>query len=202
MRASDKPLVWLHGEVKTPPFSEPARIEAGMLLRQLQRGERLGLPHSRPMPSIGVRCNELRIVDRTRSWRIIYRTDPDAVVIAAVFAKTTPKTPPRIIAEAKRRLRHYDLSTSEDETMRATKVKRLTEAGWRVGSAREFLGLSAEEAVLVEMRLALSASLRVRRERAELTQAALAKRVGSSQSRVAKMEAGDPTVSIELLIKA
>ena len=86
--------------------------------------------------------------------------------------------------------------------MRATKVKRLTEAGWRVGSAREFLGLSAEEAVLVEMRLALSASLRVRRERAELTQAALAKRVGSSQSRVAKMEAGDPTVSIELLIKA
>ena len=56
MAPADKPLVWLHGEVKTPPFSAEARIEAGVLLRQLQRGVKVALPHSRPMPTIGVRC--------------------------------------------------------------------------------------------------------------------------------------------------
>ncbi|WP_199330509.1 hypothetical protein [Microcoleus sp. FACHB-68] len=58
---TDKPLVWLHGEVKTPPFSQEARIETGVLLRRLQQGENLGLPHSRPMPSIGAHCHELRV---------------------------------------------------------------------------------------------------------------------------------------------
>lgn len=53
MSQADKPLVWMEGEIKTPPFSGEARIEAGMLLRRLQRGENLGLPHSRPMPDIG-----------------------------------------------------------------------------------------------------------------------------------------------------
>jgi len=86
--------------------------------------------------------------------------------------------------------------------MDAAKKKRLQSAGWAVGSADEFLGLSAEEAALVEMRLALSASLRERRTKTRLTQAALAKRIGSSQSRIAKMEAGDPSVSLELLIRA
>ena len=61
MRAPDKPLAWLHGEVKTPPFSAAARIETGLLLRRLQRGEPLGLPHSRPMPGLGPRCHGLRI---------------------------------------------------------------------------------------------------------------------------------------------
>src|SRR5690349_17250483 len=69
----DKPIVWLGGKVKTPPFSLEARIEAGVLLRRLQRGELLGLPHSRPMPSIGQHCHELRVVDEDRSWRIVYR---------------------------------------------------------------------------------------------------------------------------------
>jgi hypothetical protein len=59
----DKPLAWLHGEVKTPPFSQEARLEAGLLLRRLQQGESLGMPHSRPMPSVGVHCHELRIGD-------------------------------------------------------------------------------------------------------------------------------------------
>jgi hypothetical protein len=53
VRQKDKPLAWLHGEVKTPPFSKAARLEAGFLLRQLQRGELLSMPKSRPMPSIG-----------------------------------------------------------------------------------------------------------------------------------------------------
>ena len=86
--------------------------------------------------------------------------------------------------------------------MRGTKKKRLERAGWTVGSAAAFLELSDEEAALVEMRLALSESLRERRQRAHLTQTALAKRLGSSQSRVAKMEAGDPTVSLDLLVRA
>src|SRR3954454_16908173 len=68
----DKPLFWLHGEIKTPPFSAEARIETGVLLRRLQRGELISLPHSRPMPSIGRRCHELRVLDRDESWRIVY----------------------------------------------------------------------------------------------------------------------------------
>ncbi len=92
MPSVDKPLVWLHGEVKTPPFSKEARVEAGVLLRRLQRGELLGLPASRPMPVIGRRCHELRITDATVVWRIIYRVDPDAVIIADAFAKKTRNT--------------------------------------------------------------------------------------------------------------
>lgn len=86
--------------------------------------------------------------------------------------------------------------------MKTAKKKRLESAGWRVGTAREFLGLSVAEAELVEMRVALAAGLRARRERARVTQTALAKQLKSSQSRVAKMEAGDPTVSLDLLIRA
>jgi phage-related protein len=108
---ADKPLVWLHGEVKTPPFSADARIEAGVLLRRLQGGERLSLPHSRPMPIIGPRCHELRIVDEDKVWRIIHRLDEDGVVIAEVFAKTTRATPSRVIKNCKRRLRDYDALT-------------------------------------------------------------------------------------------
>lgn len=108
MTPLDKPLVWLRGEVKTPPFSREARIEAGVLLRRLQRRETLSLPHSRPMPNIGSRCHELRIVDRDKTWRIIYRVDTDAIIIADVFQKTTQKTPKRVIDDCQRRLRQYD----------------------------------------------------------------------------------------------
>ena len=59
--AADKPLVWLHGEVKTPPFTQAARLEAGLALRRLQRGERLAMPQSRPMPGVGRDCHELRV---------------------------------------------------------------------------------------------------------------------------------------------
>jgi phage-related protein len=104
----DKPLVWLRGEVKTPPFSQAARVEAGALLRLLQKGESLGLPHSRPMPVIGPRCHELRINDEAGAFRLIYRTDPDAIVILDVFLKKSQQTPAPIIAACKRRLREYD----------------------------------------------------------------------------------------------
>ena len=104
----DKPLVWLHADVKTPPFSKDARLGAGYLLRRLQRGETLSMPHSRPMPTIGARCHELRIIDGTSTWRIIYRTDRDVVIIAEVFQKKTSQTPRRVIATSKARLRGYD----------------------------------------------------------------------------------------------
>jgi phage-related protein len=67
-----KPIIWLHGEIKTPPFSKEARIETGYLLRKLQNGDKLSLPQSRPMPSIGVRCHELRINDKNKTWRIVH----------------------------------------------------------------------------------------------------------------------------------
>ena len=95
---ADKPLIWLHGEVRTPPLSAAARVETGVLLRRLQRGESLGLPHSRPMPSIGSRCHELRITDEDATWRIVYRIDTDAIVIAEVFAKKTQVAPRAVIA--------------------------------------------------------------------------------------------------------
>ena len=106
--ADDKPLAWLAGEVKTPPFSTAARIEAGFLLRRLQQGEVLKMPQSETLPEIGRRCHQLRIRDADHLWRIVYRTDPDAVVIAEVFDKKTGKTPRPIIAVCKRRLQEYD----------------------------------------------------------------------------------------------
>lgn len=108
MSPDDKPLVWLHGEIKTPPFSEAARIEAGYLLRLLQKWQVLAIPHSRPMPVVGPRCHELRVRDAGRDWRIVYRTDADAVVILAVFRKTTRTTPKPLIDGCIRRLREYD----------------------------------------------------------------------------------------------
>lgn len=108
MSSNDKPLAWLHGEVLTPPFSKEARIEAGYLLRKLQKGETLSLPHSRPMPSIGKRCHELRINDQQKTWRIVYRIDHDAIIIADVFEKRTEETPQRTIDTCKKRLRQFD----------------------------------------------------------------------------------------------
>jgi phage-related protein len=104
----DKPLLWLHGEVKSPPLSQQARIEAGVLLRRLQQGHKLSLPHSRPMPVIGPRCHELRINDSNATWRVIYRIDEDAIVIVDVFAKKTAQTPGAVIQTCRRRLKDYD----------------------------------------------------------------------------------------------
>ena len=136
MAKAEKPLVWLHREIKTPPFSAEARVETGGLLRRLQRGERLGLPASRPMPVIGRRCHELRIVDTDQTWRIVYRTDADAVIIAEVFSKKTPTMPSAVI----RYLGAIDSTTKPSGAdMNTAKRTRLEAQGWRVGSARDFL---------------------------------------------------------------
>lgn len=107
MAEKDKPLVWLHGEVKTPPFSEEARLKAGFLLRKLQQGENLEMPDSRPMPTIGKRCHELRIDDMNKTWRIVYFIDDDAIVILEVFAKKTQQTPQEVIDVCQKRLARY-----------------------------------------------------------------------------------------------
>lgn len=100
----EKPLVWLEGEVKTPPFTASGRREAGDLLRLLQRGESLALPHARPMPSIGRGCHELRIRDAEHDWRIVLCIDRDAIVILDGFEKRTRRTPREVIRRCRRRL--------------------------------------------------------------------------------------------------
>jgi phage-related protein len=103
--------VWLHGAVKTPPFSKEARLEAGVLLRQLQDGIHVSMPQARPMPSVGARCHELRVQDVDVTWRIMYRIDTDAIVILEVFEKKASQTPKHVIDTCKQRLRDYDAVT-------------------------------------------------------------------------------------------
>lgn len=78
------------------------------MLRRLQLGEKLSLPHSRQMPSIGRRCHELRIQDESTTWRIVYRADADGIVIVDIFAKKTQRTPAAVIERCKSRLKSYD----------------------------------------------------------------------------------------------
>jgi len=113
MRLDDKPLVWLHSEVKTPPFSREGRLEAGYLLRMLQKGENLTLPYSRPMPTIGRHVHELRIHDKNVIHRIIYRIDSDAIIVLECFQKKTQKTPNSVIDKCKDRIKAYDKIVQE-----------------------------------------------------------------------------------------
>jgi phage-related protein len=108
MGEGDKPLVWLQGEIKTPPMSAQTRVAAGHLLRRLQRGEFLSMPESRPMVSIGARCHELRVGDAGVTWRIFYRIDPDAILILEIVQKKTRSTPRAVIEVCQRRLSDYD----------------------------------------------------------------------------------------------
>jgi phage-related protein len=110
-----KPVVWLHGEVKTPPFSAKARQEAGMLLRLLQQGEKLAMPLAESLPIIGIRCGTLRVRDGEHNWRIMYRTDADAVVVLDVYAKKTREIPGEVIRRCKARLKQYDDATRDSK---------------------------------------------------------------------------------------
>jgi len=106
-----KPLVILSGEIKTPPFSEKARIEAGVLLGVLQSGGSPSLPQARPMTCIGARCIELRVKDKTGEWRIFCRVDSDAVLMVHVLMKKTQKTPKSVIDLCVERLKAFDRIT-------------------------------------------------------------------------------------------
>ena len=113
MSPFDKPLVWMHGEISTPPFSEAARIEAGYLLRKLQKGQDLSLPQSRPMPSIGTNCHELRIPDENLTWRLVYKIYPDAILILEVFAKKTGRTPKTVIGTCQKRINRFEMDVKK-----------------------------------------------------------------------------------------
>jgi phage-related protein len=97
------------GELKTPPMSSDARVESGMLLRRLQRGEILSMPESRPMPVIGARCHELRVDDivQKKEWRIVYHVGHLAIAVLEVFAKGTRDTPDDVIKNCRRRLAEF-----------------------------------------------------------------------------------------------
>jgi phage-related protein len=107
MPKAEKPLVWLAGEIKSPPFTVEGRIEAGTLLHRLQQGESLGPPSSKPMPIIGQACHELRIPDAGKNWRIFYHLDADCIVILDIHHKTTQKTPQHVLDLCSRRLKRY-----------------------------------------------------------------------------------------------
>jgi len=110
MAETRKPLGWLVDSLTTPPVGREARRQAGTLLRLLQEGEKLALPHSRPMPSVGRRVHELRVRDGETglTWRIFYRVDEDAILVIEWSAKKTEKTSKAVIRTCKIRLRQYD----------------------------------------------------------------------------------------------
>ena len=107
-RRDRKPLVWLHGEIKTPPFTAEGRSEAGYLLRVLQDGQSLGMPQAEPLSIVGPRCGALRVRDGGHNWRIMYRVDPDAVIVVEVYAKKTRAIPLNVIQRCRKRLQDYD----------------------------------------------------------------------------------------------
>ena len=106
--AGRKPLFILKGEIRTPPFDRAARREAGDLLRRVQDGESPGMPHSRPLPTVGSRCHELRVKDSTHQWRIVYRIDGDAILVAGIFAKKGKTMQHQEFKAAAARLAIYD----------------------------------------------------------------------------------------------
>src|SRR5579859_3157786 len=112
-------------------MSAVARIEAGFLLRRLQRGDLLSMVQSRPMASIGPRCHELRINDTVGTWRVMYRIDRDVIIILEAFAKKTGSTPTSVIETCRKRLKEYD------NAVRLTK-----EIGSQRMEARKYQGIS------------------------------------------------------------
>jgi phage-related protein len=101
-------VVWLQGEIKSPPFTLEGRQEAGLLLALLQAGESLGMPQAEPLPNVGQRCGALRVRDAGHNWRIMYRIDDDAILILEIYAKKTPKIPDEVVERCRQRLRKFD----------------------------------------------------------------------------------------------
>ena len=114
----DKEIRWLsQSTLRTPPVGSQARQAMGALLRLLQRGERLTMPHSRPMPTVGRGCHELRVRDGETglTWRLVYRMDTDAIVVAHWWAKKTARTSKADLALCEQRLARYDRDSVEED---------------------------------------------------------------------------------------
>lgn len=107
-KVNSKDVLFIGCEIKTPPFSFEARVEAGHFLWMVQSGELLSMPISRPMPSIGARCHELRINSENGNMRIIYRIDDNAILVVDVFKKKSQKTPIDVVERCRMRLARYD----------------------------------------------------------------------------------------------
>lgn len=103
-----KRIIWLQGGIASSPFTVHGRREAGFLLRTVQMGEMLSLPHSRPMPGISNRCHELRVPDEYNSWRIVYRIDSDFIVVLEIFSKKDRTTPQNVVDRCKSSIRSND----------------------------------------------------------------------------------------------
>jgi len=106
-----KQVVWLSGKPTTPPLSNAARVEVGYLLRCVQAGTSLSMPHSYPMPNIGKNCHELRINDANVTWRFYYRIDTDFIICAEWNCKKTQQTLKSTIELCQKRLKVYDSKT-------------------------------------------------------------------------------------------
>lgn len=170
-----KPLVWLHGEIRTPPFSTEGRQEAGMLLRLLQEGEGLTMPQAEPFPNVGARCGAMK---------------SSSGVGVGSSTTTQLRSPPR----AARIVR----STAMDPA----KCKALNAAGWKLGDAADFLEMDDHERQLLDARVELALAIRRQREAAGLTQGQLGTRLKTSQPRVAKIERAASDVSLDQLVRA
>lgn len=157
------------------------------------------------MPSIGSQCRELRINDENQTWRLIYHIAADAVAILDVFSKEDRRDTKRSFDELQKtpcRLHKSSFGRGRKAKMNALKKVRLQRAGWVAGDAAMFLNLNPQEAQFVELKLALAAGVRQLREQRGMTQAALAKQLGSSQSRIAKIEAADRSVTVDLMMRS
>ncbi len=108
MSTARKPLVWLGEEIESPPLASEGKVEAFLLLERLQKGEKLKLPHSRPLPKVGKGFHELRVRDERGNWRIVYRADSDAVVILDVFKKTSGAEQKKSFERCEQRAKRYD----------------------------------------------------------------------------------------------
>jgi len=115
MAESRRPLVWLHGEVKTPPFSAAARLETGVVLRRLQRGDAIGLPHVRPMPVLGARCAEIRNLRCDRNMAHPVSPGPGCSCHRRGVCEKDASNPKSILDTAKDRFRQYDRAIRREE---------------------------------------------------------------------------------------
>jgi phage-related protein len=106
----EKGLAWARGAepLSTPPMPAQARVDAGYLLRLVQRGHGLGPPVAEPMPDVGSACHELRLTAEKTEWRVFYHVTDDLVLVLGVFRKTTQKTPQRWIETCRKRLRLFN----------------------------------------------------------------------------------------------
>jgi hypothetical protein len=182
-------LVWLPGPKGAPPLSPQARIAMGCLLRRLERGMCINMPSTREMRCGGTWLYESRVRDHRIEWRILHRIEHDFVVIGEVLqVKPTLEMPD---FERWRALVEYDGSPDHPKAQ-----------GWMRGDLGDFLQLTQAEAGLVDVRLALARRLGALRCERRWKQSDMARELGTSQSRIARMEDPDPSVSNELLVKS